>query len=169
MLGSVGEAEDVLQDAFLRWHQADREAIRSGEAWLVTVVTRLAVDRLRGLSAERAAYVGPWLPEPWFGSTEPEAADRPDRRLDLADDLSLAFLILLERLSIEERAALLLHDVFHVGYPDIADTLEKSEAACRQMVHRARERVRTERPRFAVTDEARRALLRQFLMAAQAQ
>jgi RNA polymerase sigma-70 factor, ECF subfamily len=168
MLGSVGEAEDLLQEAFLRWHQTDRTAIRSAEAWLVRVTTRLAIDRLRALSAERTAYVGPWLPEPWFEPTDAMADDRPDSRLDLAGDLSMAFLLLLERLSAEERAAFLLHDVFDVGYPQIAATLERSEAACRQMVHRARERVRTDRRRFTASDESRRGLLRQFLAAAEA-
>jgi len=108
MLGSVGDAEDAVQDAYLRWHQADGGAddIRSPEAWLVTVVTRLCLDRMRALAAERAAYDGPWLPEPW-----PEAADEdgvPGQRLERAADLSIAFLALLERLSPEERAALLL-------------------------------------------------------------
>jgi RNA polymerase sigma-70 factor (ECF subfamily) len=168
MLGSVSDAEDVVQEAWLRWHQADPGRLRSAEAWLVTVVTRLAVDRLRRLAAERAAYPGPWLPEPWFEPLEPVSPDRPEARLEMAGDLSTAFLLLLERLGPEERAALLLHDVFDVGYPDIARTLERSEAACRQMVSRARERVRQQRPRLPVTAEARRRLLRQFLAAAKA-
>ena len=168
MLGSVGDAEDAVQDAYLRWHQTDGGAddIRSPEAWLVTVVTRLCLDRLRALAAERAAYDGPWLPEPW-----PEAADEdgvPGRRLERAADLSIAFLALLERLSPEERAALLLREVFDVGYPEIARTLGKAEAACRQMVHRARERVRQGRTRHHATEAARRHLVRQYLDAVNA-
>ena len=169
MLGSVGDAEDVVQDAYLRWHQTDGAAdgIRSPEAWLVTVVTRLCLDRLRARAAERAVYDGPWLPEPW-----PETADGddgvPGRRLERAADLSLAFLALLERLSPEERAAFLLREVFDVGYPEIARVLGKVEAACRQMVHRARERVRQDRPRHAVTEADRRRLVGQFLAAANA-
>jgi RNA polymerase sigma-70 factor, ECF subfamily len=168
MLGSVGDAEDAVQDAYLRWLQADGGAggIRSPEAWLVTVVTRLCLDRLRALAAERAAYDGPWLPEPWPEATDEDGA--PGRRLERAADLSLAFLALLERLSPEERAALLLREVFDVGYPEIARTLGKAEAACRQMVHRARERVRQDRARHHATEAARRRLVRQFLDAANA-
>jgi RNA polymerase sigma-70 factor (ECF subfamily) len=168
MLGSVGDAEDAVQDAYLRWHQFDgrMDDMRSPEAWLVTVVTRLCLDRMRALAFERAAYKGPWLPEPW-----PEAADKdaaPDSRLERAAGLSIAFLALLQRLSPEERAAFLLREVFDVGYPEIARTLEKAEATCRQMVHRARERVRQDRPRYAVTESARQHLIQQYLDAANA-
>lgn len=159
MLGSRAEAEDVVQDAYLRWHQADRGAIRSPEAWLVTTATRLAIDRLRVLKTEREAYAGPWLPEPLMSEQPPP----PDRHVELASDLSVAFLVLLERLAPEERAAFLLHDVFDCEYADIAQALEKSEAACRQMVHRARERVRRERKRFDVPEAAKARLLRQFV------
>jgi RNA polymerase sigma-70 factor (ECF subfamily) len=159
MLGSRAEAEDVLQDTYVRWHQADRGAIRNPEAWLVTAATRLAIDRLRVLKTEREAYAGPWLPEPLMSEQPPP----PDRHLELASDLSVAFLVLLERLAPEERAAFLMHDVFDCEYADIARTLEKSEAACRQMVHRARERVRRERKRFDVPEAAKARLLRQFV------
>ena len=159
MLGSRADAEDLLQEAYLRWHQADRGTIENAEAWLVTTTTRLAIDRLRRLKTEREAYKGPWLPEPIVGPAP------PDRHLDLADDLSIAFLALLERLAPEERAALLLHEVFDVGYPEIAGVLGKTEAACRQIVHRARERVRGNRPRFAATDAAKAALLKRFTAA----
>lgn len=162
MLGSVADADDVLQDAYLRWHTAV-DGIREPAAWLTTTVTRLCIDRLRGAKAERETYVGPWLPEPWLG--DETGGERPDGRQDRADDLSVAFLLLLERLSAEERAALLLHDVFELGYPAVADALGKSEAACRQMVHRARERVQAERTRFAVPDGERRALLERFIEA----
>lgn len=163
MLGSRAEAEDILQEAYLRWHQADQAAVRNPEAWLVTATSRLAIDRLRRLKTEREAYVGPWLPEPIVSP-----APAPDRDLDLAADLSIAFLTMLERLAPEERAALLLHDVFDVGYPQIAAVLGKSEAACRQVLHRARERVRGERKRFNASRAAKAALLQKFLAALEA-
>jgi RNA polymerase sigma-70 factor (ECF subfamily) len=164
MLGSRAEAEDVVQEAYVRWHQADQGGIRNAEAWLVTAVTRLAIDRLRELKREREAYQGPWLPEPIVGDAPPP----PDRAIELASDLSLAFLVLLERLGPEERAAFLLHDAFDCGYPEIARILEKSEAACRQLVSRARERVRTGRKRFAAPEAARAKLLRKFMAAVNA-
>src|SRR5690348_13480422 len=162
MLASRAEADDVVQDAYVRWHQADRAQIENAEAWLVTTATRLAIDRLRRLKTEREAYVGPWLPEPIV------SAAPPDRHLELSDDLSIAFLTVLERLAPEERAAFLLHDVFDVGYGPIASVLEKSEATSRQIVHRARERVRGDRKRFEASEEAKRALLNRFLRAMEA-
>jgi RNA polymerase sigma-70 factor, ECF subfamily len=162
MLGSRADAEDIVQEAYVRWHEADRDRIESAEAWLVTTTSRLAIDRLRRLKTEREAYVGPWLPEPVV------APPPPDRHLDLADDLSIAFLTLLERLAPEERAAFLLHDVFDVGYGQIAAVLDRTEAACRQVVHRARERVRGERKRFDVDESAKAALLQKFLTAMEA-
>jgi RNA polymerase sigma-70 factor (ECF subfamily) len=164
MLGSRAEAEDLVQDAYVRWHQSDRESIRNSEAWLVTTATRLAIDRLRALKTEREAYVGPWLPEPMMRDTPPP----PDRHLELASDLSIAFLVLLERLGPEERAAFLLHEVFDFDYREIATVLEKSEDACRQIVHRARTRVRSERKRFEVTEAAKVNLLRKFTAAVNA-
>ena len=115
MLGSRADAEDIVQEAYLRWHEADAGSIENPEAWLVTTTTRLAIDRLRRLKTEREAYVGPWLPEPIVTHAPP-----PDHDLDLAEDLSIAFLTMLERLAPEERAAFLLHDVFDVGYGEIA-------------------------------------------------
>jgi len=159
MLGSRADAEDIVQEAYIRWHGLDREGVSSPEAWLVTTTTRLAIDRLRRLKTEREAYVGPWLPEPLITYAP------PDRHLDLADDLSVAFLTLLERLSPDERAAFLLHDVFDVGYSEIASVIERTEAACRQVVHRARERVRGDRKRFAVSDDAKATLLQKFMAA----
>jgi RNA polymerase sigma-70 factor (ECF subfamily) len=160
MLGSRGDAEDVVQDAFLRWHQADQKRIESPEAWLVTTTSRIAIDRLRRLKTERDAYVGPWLPQPIVSETPP-----PDRHLDLADDLSIAFLTVLERLAPDERAAFLLHDVFDMSYAAIASVLDRSEAACRQVVHRARERVRDDRKRFDVSESAKADLLHKFMTA----
>jgi RNA polymerase sigma-70 factor (ECF subfamily) len=162
MLGSRADAEDVVQETYVRWHAVSPGPVETPEAWLVTTASRLAIDRLRRLRTEREAYVGPWLPEPIV------TAAAPDRDLDLAGDLSIAFLTLLERLAPDERAAFLLHDVFDVGYADIAAVLEKSEAACRQVVHRARTRVRGERRRFDVSESAKAALLEKFTAAMEA-
>jgi RNA polymerase sigma-70 factor (ECF subfamily) len=160
MLGSVEDAEDVVQESWLRWHGAEPGEVRSPEAWLVSVTTRLAIDRLRRAATEREHYVGHWLPEPIA-----TPAQSPDRRAELTSDLSMAFLVLLERLAPEERAALLLHDVFDAGYPEIAELLDRSEVACRQMVHRARVRVRGDRVRYPVPAEAHQQLLERFLSA----
>ena len=159
MLGSRAEADDIVQDAYVRWHQTDHEQVENADAWLITTTTRLAIDRLRRLKTERDAYVGPWLPEPLVSTPG------PDQHLDLADDLSMAFLMLLERLAPEERAAFLLHEVFDVGYGPIASVIDKSEAACRQVVHRARERVHGDRKRFDVAESAKADLLQRFLAA----
>jgi len=163
MLGSRAEAEDIVQEAYVRWHQADRDVIRSADAWLVTTTTRLAIDRLRALKTEREAYSGPWLPEPLMGREPP-----PDHDVELDSNLSIAFLVLLERLAPEERAAFLLHDVFDCGYAEIANLLGKTEAASRQVVHRARDRVRREQPRFHATEPARVRLLKTFVAAMEA-
>lgn len=162
MLGTRADAEDVLQDAWLRWQRADHAALQSAEAWLVTVVTRLAIDRLRAAKAERETYVGWWLPEPLV---EPDERT-PEAAAELASELSVAFLWVLERLSPEERAAFLLRQVFDHDYAEIALYLGKSEAACRQMVHRASGRVQQERPRFEVSTEDHRRLLEKFMQAA---
>ncbi|WP_233176978.1 RNA polymerase sigma-70 factor [Ralstonia sp. ASV6] len=160
MLGTRADTEDVLQDAWMRWHQADQSALQSAEAWLVTVVTRLSIDRLRAAKVEREAYVGWWLPEPLV---EAESnAPTPETAVELAGDLSVALLWVLERLSPEERAAFLMRQVFDQDYAEIAALLGKSEAACRQMVHRASDRVQQDRPRFDVSDDAHRDLLERF-------
>lgn len=164
MLGVRADAEDVVQDAWLRWHGSDREAVRSAEAWLVTLTTRLSIDRLRARQAERDNYVGWWLPEPVVELDE----RTPESSAELASEVSMAFLWVLERLSPEERAAFLMRQVFEHDYADIADVLGKSEAACRQMVHRAQERVRQKAPRFDVARETHHALLGRFMAAAQA-
>jgi RNA polymerase sigma-70 factor (ECF subfamily) len=164
MTGTRADAEDIVQEAYLRWHRADMGEVRSPEAWLVSAVTRLSIDRLRKASAERAAYTGPWLPEPLFGSP----SRSPEEQLELASDLSMAFMVLLERLAPVERAAFLLHDVFDCDYPEIARILRKSEAACRQVVHRARQRVRSDRRRFQAGEEDRRRLIEKFMEASRA-
>ena len=162
MLGSRADAEDIVQEAYIRWHQTEADTVRNAEAWLVTTATRLAIDRLRALKAEREAYTGPWLPEPLI------APEPPDREVELASDLSVAFMVLLERLAPEERAAFLLHDVFECGYAEIARLLGKTEAASRQIVHRARGRVRGEQPRFHASEAARVRLLKTFVAAMEA-
>ncbi len=163
MLGTRADAEDVLQDAWLRWHRADPAALKSAEAWLVTVVTRLAIDRLRAAKVEREAYVGWWLPEPLVELEE----HTPETAAELAGELSIALLWVLERLSPEERAAFLLRHVFDHDYGEIATLLGKSEAACRQIVHRASEHVQREHRRFEVPKDAHRRLLTKFMLAAQ--
>lgn len=165
MLGSRTDAEDVLQDAYLRWHRGASEELRSPEAWLVTTVTRLCIDRLRAARTEREHYVGPWLPEPLIGDTAPAA----DARAELSSSLSIAFLVVLEQLEPDERAAFLLHEVFDTEYAEIAEILGKSEVACRQIVSRARKRVRGQRPRANITDAARRSVLERFATAIQTQ
>jgi RNA polymerase sigma-70 factor (ECF subfamily) len=163
MVGGVQDAEDIVQEAMLRWHQADRGVVREPEAWLVSVVTRLAIDRLRRAATERETYPGPWLPEPV--ADERFAADRD---AELASDLSMAFLVLLERLAPEERAAFLLREVFDTNYDEIARTLNKTPAAARQTVHRARERIRSDRARFVATDAAKEHLFARFVNALEA-
>ncbi len=165
MLGTRADAEDVVQDAWLRWAGSERDAVQSAEAWLVTVTTRLAIDRLRSRKTEREAYVGWWLPEPLV---ELEDVDQrtPETAAELASDVSVAMLWVLERLAPEERAAFLMRQVFDQDYADLAATLGKSEAACRQLVHRAQQRVQQERPRFAVPTEVHRDVLSGFMRAA---
>src|ERR1700710_1847594 len=161
MLGSVAEAEDIVQDVWLRWHAAAREAIDNTEAWLVSVTTRMSIDRLRAAKIQREHYAGIWLPEPQmpgFAATPEEAAER-------ADDVSVAFLILLERLTPEARAAFLLREVFDAGYDEVAKAVGKTEAACRQLVSRAKAQLRDERPRYTVPRETHFRLLQTFAQA----
>lgn len=164
MLGSTAEAEDVLQDAWLRWNESDTDSLRTPEAWLVTVVTRLAIDRLRVLRGERERYPGFWLPEPVVEAAD---EDTPHSLLERADDISVALLKVLEQLGPEERAAFVLRQAFDMDYADLAQALGKSEAACRQLVHRASERVQAQRPRFTVSREAHWRVLEGFARAAQ--
>ena len=161
MLGSVAEAEEVVQDVWLRWHETDPAALDSAEAWLVTCATRLSIDRLRSAKVRREHYVGIWLPEPILTDSPPT----PDQLLERADEISTAFLMLLERLTPEARAAFLLREVFDADYPQVSEMIGKSEAACRQLVHRAKTQLREERPRFAVPAEVHRRLLGDFAAA----
>jgi RNA polymerase sigma-70 factor (ECF subfamily) len=156
MLGSIAEAEDVVQDAYLRWHSADRAGVRDVRAFLSRVAIRLSLDRLKSAKVRREHYVGPWLPEP---VVKDAPADDPL-------DLSMTLMLALERLSPLERAAFLLHDVFDADYAEVARVLDRSEAACRQLAARAREHVRESRPRFPVDPEEGARIASAFLDAA---
>lgn len=162
MVGSRTDAEDLVQEALLRTVVAQRrERIDSLEAYATTVLTRLAIDHLRSARVRRETYVGPWLPEPVSADPAGDGA----RAAELADSLSLAFLVALESLAPVERAALLLHDVFGYGYPELARMLDRTEAACRQQVSRARAHLRERRPRYDVDPALHDRLLREFLAA----
>jgi len=143
MLGSIAEAEDAVQDAYLRWHAVDRDQVTDPRAFLTTTTTRICLDALRSARARREEYVGPWLPEPVVDTK----ALAPDAQTELAEDLSIALLLALDRLSPLERAAFLLHDVFDCSFSEVARALDRSEAACRQLASRARTHVRDARPR----------------------
>lgn len=156
MLGSRSDAEDVVQDAYLRF--AGAQDVHNAEAFLVTVVTRLCLDRLKSAKVQREIYVGPWLPEPVFDAEGLSA----DAATELADDLSFALLLALDRLSPMERAAFLLHDVFDTPFSDIAAMLDRTEASCRQLASRARRAVRDNRPAPAATPDSHARLLQAF-------
>ncbi len=165
MLGSVTEAEDVVQEALLRLHGVLEagEKIEVPEAYLATVVTRLGINRLRSAQRQRESYVGEWLPEPVVTG----GLDDPAVHAEMSDSLSLAFLVLLERLSPEQRAVFLLREVFDYGYDAIAEIVGKSEAACRQLAVRARRQVEQDRPRFEASGQEHNDLARMFMTAAQ--
>lgn len=162
MLGTPADAEDVLHDAWLRWHAQDTSALDDPAAWLVTVTTRLALDRLRRAKVEREHYTGPWLPEPLVEDAAPVSADTPDAVLERDQSLTLSFLALLERLNPEERAAFLLYEVFDYSHAEAAAILGIQESACRQRVHRAKARLRENRPRCSVDIGAQQRLLQRF-------
>jgi RNA polymerase sigma-70 factor (ECF subfamily) len=143
MLGSMADAEDAVQEAYLRWHAADRDRVSDPRAFLMTTTARICLDMLTSARARREEYVGPWLPEPVVDT----AALAPDSRTELAEDLSYALLVTLDQLSPLERAVFLLHDVFDFSFREIATALERSEAACRQLAARARAHVRAAKPR----------------------
>jgi RNA polymerase sigma-70 factor (ECF subfamily) len=165
MLGSVSDAEDVVQEGFLRLHRAREggERIESPRAYLSAVVSRLSLDHLRSAQVRREAYVGEWLPEPLLTSVE----NNPATRAEMADSLSLAFLVLLESLSPEQRAAFLLREVFDEPYDRIAEIIETSEQNARQLVTRARRHVEERRPRFEVSREQQQELATRFFAAAE--
>ena len=157
MLGTLADAEDVVQEAFLRWHGADHETIANPDAWLTTVSSRLALDRLRSAQRRREEYVGPWVAEPLVLEPGPEESALR------TESLTLGFLALLDRLAPVERAVFLLADVFGVPFDEIAETVGKSPAACRQIASRARGRVRSEAPRFTANPDRR--VVEEFLVA----
>ena len=165
MVGRVSEAEDIVQEAFLRFHRATSagEAVESPRAWLSTTTTRLAIDHLRSARVRRESYVGAWLPEPLLADPAPDAS----RQAELADSFSLAVLVLLESLTPVERAVLVLHDVFGYGYDETAEIVGRTEDNCRQLAVRARRHVEERKPRFEASREHREELARRFFAAAE--
>lgn len=162
MLGTLGEAHDVVQETYLKWHGVDPESIRNPRAWLITVCSRLALNELRSARKQREVYVGEWLPEPFPGGRELDPSEQSERD----ETLSVALLLALEQLTPAERAAFLLHDVFDLGFDEIAEILGKTSPNCRQLARRARQRVREGRPRFEASPEEHGRLLDGFLAAA---
>jgi RNA polymerase sigma-70 factor (TIGR02957 family) len=162
MTGSVGDAEDIVQEAFLRVARSGTGGIDSPRAYLATMTTRLAIDHLRSARVRRESYVGPWLPEPLLA----DDSQGPAERAEMSDSLSLAFLVLLESLSPVERAVFLLREVFGYGYDEIADAVGKSEANCRQIFTRSRRHIDEGRPRFRTSRAEGEELVRRFLDAA---
>src|SRR5580692_5117875 len=160
MLGTRSDAEDIVQDAYLRWQSASQEEVRAPKSYLTTVVARLSLDSLKSARRKRETYVGEWLPEPLV---EPSGSSA----VEMAESLSLAFLHILETLSPDERVAFLLREVFEADYAEIAATLDTSEANCRQLIARARKHIRDRRPRFQVDRARQQSVLQQFLIAAQ--
>lgn len=163
MLGSVSEAEDIVQEAYLRYRATAAGEIVSHKAFLSTVVTRLCLNQLQSARAQREAYIGPWLPEPVLTGVDERFV--PAQRAELHESLALAFLVLLEQLSPVERAVFLLREVFDYGYAEIAEILGKTEPACRQLFSRARRHIAAGRPRFKSSPEAQREIFTQFLRA----
>ena len=162
MLGTVADAEDAVQDAWLRWSAAPRDDVADPRAYLVRTVTNIALNRLRSAQARREAYVGPWLPELLLT----QASNDVTERVELTESVSVAMLVVLESLTPEERAVFVLREVFDFGYPEIAAALGRSEPAVRQIGHRARGHVQARRPRFEVDQDRQRAVTARFLAAA---
>jgi RNA polymerase sigma-70 factor (TIGR02957 family) len=162
MLGTVADAEDVVQDAWLRWSAAPRDDVAEPRAYLLRTVTNIALNRLRSAQARREAYVGPWLPELLLTQTNHDITERAE----VAESVSVAMLVVLESLTPDERAVFVLREVFDFGYPEIAAALGRSEPTVRQIAHRARGHVQARRPRFEVDREQQRAVTARFLAAA---
>ena len=162
MLGTRADAEDAVQETFLRWQAASAEEIKSPRAYLATVVTRICLDHFKSARTRREVYVGPWLPEPVPGA----GLSEPANNVELAESLTMAFLVVLESLSPSERAAFLLHEVFDYDYTETAEMIGKSEANCRQMVHRAKEHIASRHRRFDPTREESQRVTARFLEAA---
>ncbi len=164
MLGSFAEAQDIVQETYIKWRDADPTEIRDQRAWLVTVCSRLAINALQSARARREHYVGAWLPEPLLD----DRSSQPDTALEVDESVSMALLLALERLAPAERAAYLLHDVFGYGFEELAEVLGKSNAACRKLASRARVRLQTGPRRFETTAEDHRRLVSAFIAAARA-
>jgi RNA polymerase sigma-70 factor (ECF subfamily) len=162
MLGSVADAEDIVQDAYLRWQRVPATEVREPRAYLTTIVTRLAINQLRSARVQRETYVGPWLPEPLVTDHAPDSS----ASLELAESLSMAFMVMLERLSPIERAVLLLHDVFDFEYAEIARIVDKTEANCRQLLARAKKHVGAAGVRFDADRAQAERLMQRFTEAA---
>jgi len=163
MLGSVSEAEDAVQETYLRWHRADQAAVLNPQAFLTRIVTRLCLDQLKSARRTRETYIGPWLPEPLLAADDYAV----DAQNDYAHDMSVTLMLALERLSPLERAAFILHDVFDVGFDEVGAALGRSAASCRQLSSRARDHLRAERPRFKVSPEDGARFIDAFLKASQ--
>ncbi len=161
MLGKVTDAEDMVQETFLRWQQTAQATVKSAKTYLLTIITRLCIDHLRSARMQREQYVGPWLPEPIVT----QQTDDPAALLELADSLSMAFLVVLERLSPIERAVFLLREVFEYDYDEIAQMVGKSPANCRQILRRSRQHITAQRPRFPVSHQQQEEITAQFLEA----
>jgi RNA polymerase sigma-70 factor (ECF subfamily) len=157
MLGTVTDAEDMVQETFLRWQQTPQTQVQSPKNYLATTITRLCIDYLRSARVRREQYVGPWLPEPLLTQQDPA------EQVELADSLSMAFLVMLERLSPIERAVFLLREVFEYDYPEIAQIVDKSTENCRQILRRSRQHLATERPRFPVSSQQQAQITAQFI------
>jgi len=162
MLGSVTDAEDILQNAYLRYRQVPAGSIASPKAFLSTMVTRLCLNQLQSVRVQRESYLGPWLPEPLLTDDDPES---PISQAERLESISMAFLVLLERLTPVERAVFLLREVFDYPYPEIAEIVGKEEVACRQILSRAKKFIADQRPRFTPSIEHHHQLLQQFLEA----
>ncbi len=167
MLGSAIDAEDIVQEAFLRARTTDVTELRSLRSYLVTIVTRLCLDQLKSAHASREQYIGPWLPEP-IATGSSAAPGSPEATVAAEESISFAFLVLLELLGPVERAVFLLREVFDYGYDEVAAIVGKTEASCRQTFHRAKQRLEARRPRFQPSNEQRRALTERFLRAVSA-
>ncbi|PSB13885.1 RNA polymerase sigma-70 factor [filamentous cyanobacterium CCP1] len=161
MLGTVTDAEDMVQETFLRWQQTTVATVKSAKTYLSTIITRLCIDHLRSARVKREQYVGSWLPEPILT----QQTDDPAAQMELADSLSMAFLVVLERLSPIERAVFLLRDVFEYDYDEIAQMVGKSPANCRQILRRSRQHITSQRPRFPVSQQQQEQITAQFLEA----
>jgi RNA polymerase sigma-70 factor (ECF subfamily) len=162
MLGTVTDAEDMVQETFLRWQQTAEATVKSAKSYLSTIITRLCIDHLRSARVQREQYVGPWLPEPIMTQQQ---TDDPAAQVELADSLSIAFLVVLERLSPIERAVFLLREVFEYDYDEIAQMVGKSPANCRQILRRSRQHITAQRPRFSVSQQQQEQITAKFLEA----